>query len=544
MFRSSHLRHQFDGLVKFGNFMNEPCRVELAELVFNHFFETKFEFSEKAKVSRIQTEFPNWVEVINSFLNRSKFKEYSKNNSSLSVWLTKEVLEWCNETFRQLHFVDENFFDESESLKTYESLVKDEVLEVDSWLDLLKFLRKTYPKQNQDWEFYLEKLLELTSKKITEKSKRELFVHLEKLLEEWKNSLEQKMLEKEWARLQKELEKLHKEHSSKYERLRQIFDVLSPFFKDLGRFWDLSQGIWQDLDWDEFEKYAEILEKRQELQELLDLLGKYREVEKEYDEEILLSAEQSFDWRASSASKSEIVGVHFSDDVSNILPSEVALLSSEETEILFAKDFVEKKLLTFKFRDEYLGSAGNLSKTKKKKKIEAEKGPLIVCIDTSASMHGAPEKIAKTIVFALLSKIMNEKRKCYLVSFSTQIETLELSDIDTSVPKLLEFLRMGFYGGTDAIPALLHTIGVLQEKNYEYSDVLFVSDFILPNLPRVTKEKIKEQQTKGTKFFSLAITNDGNKDFVEVFDESLVYDPSRPENFKIAIEQLSGIWKA
>ncbi|KAA3595759.1 MAG: VWA domain-containing protein [Calditrichaeota bacterium] len=543
MFRSSHLRNQFDGLVKFGNFMNEPCRIELSELVFNHFYKQKFNFLEEAKLSRVQTEFANWIEVVNLFLSRSQFKSYSQNNASLSTWLTKEVLEWCNETFRQLHFVDDNFADENESIQKYENFVKEKVFEVDSWFDLLKFLRKTYPKQDQDWEFYFNKLLELSSQKLNEKSRKELFIHLEKLVEEWKNSLEQKMLEQEWERLQNELKKLSQEHDSKFQRLKQIFEILSPFFKDLGRFWDLSQGVWQGLDWDEFEKYAEILENKKELQELLDLLGKYREVEKEYEENVMLSSEQSFDWRATSASKSEIIGVHFSDDLSNVLPSQVALLSSEETAILFAKDFVEKKLLTFKFRDEYLGGAGNSSKTKMTKKTEAEKGPLIVCIDTSASMNGLPEKIAKTIVFGLLSKIMNEKRKCYLVSFSTQIETLELSDIDTSIPKLLQFLKMGFYGGTDAIPALLHTIRVLQEKNYEYSDVLFVSDFILPNLPKKTEEKIKEQQVKGTKFYSLAITNDGNQNFVEVFDENLVYDPSRPENFKIAIEKLRGIWK-
>lgn len=543
MFRSSHLRNQFDGLVKFGNFMNEPCRIELAELVFNHFYKKKYTFLEEAKNSRIQSEFANWVEVVNLFLKRSKFKSYSQNNASLSTWLTKEVLEWCNETFGKLRFTDEKFADENKSIQKYEGFVEENIFEVDSWFELLKFLRKTYPKQDQEWDFFFNKILELSIQNLTQKLRKELFIHLEKLIEEWKNAFEQKMLEQEWERLQVELKKLSQKHDFKYERLKQIFEILSPFFKDLGRFWDLSQGVWQGLDWDEFENYAEILEDKKELQELLDLLGKYREVEKEYEEEVMLSAEQSFDWRATSASKSEIIGVHFSDDLSNILPSEVALLSSEETETLFAKDFVEKKLLTFKFRDEYLGGAGNSAKTKMKKKTEAEKGPLIVCIDTSASMSGTPEKIAKTIVFGLLSKIMNEKRKCYLVSFSTEIETLELSDIDTSVPKLLEFLKMGFYGGTDAIPALLHTIGVLKERNYEYSDVLFVSDFILPSLPKKTEEKIKEQQTKGTKFYSLAITNDGNQNFVEVFDENLVYDPSRPENFKITIEKLRGIWK-
>ena len=47
------------------------------------------------------------------------------------------------------------------------------------------------------------------------------------------------------------------------------------------------------------------------------------------------------------------------------------------------------------------------------------KGPIIVCVDTSGSMQGTPENIAKTVTFALSKIAIEEERKCYLISFST-----------------------------------------------------------------------------------------------------------------------------
>ena len=43
---------------------------------------------------------------------------------------------------------------------------------------------------------------------------------------------------------------------------------------------------------------------------------------------------------------------------------------------------------------------------------KAERGPIIVCLDTSGSMQGAPEIVAKAIVLEALRVAHAEKRAC------------------------------------------------------------------------------------------------------------------------------------
>ena len=44
-----------------------------------------------------------------------------------------------------------------------------------------------------------------------------------------------------------------------------------------------------------------------------------------------------------------------------------------------------------------------------------QRGPFIVCVDTSGSMGGYPEECAKALFLALLKVAMDEKRGCYLL---------------------------------------------------------------------------------------------------------------------------------
>ena len=61
-----------------------------------------------------------------------------------------------------------------------------------------------------------------------------------------------------------------------------------------------------------------------------------------------------------------------------------------------------------------------------KPKPKAERGPIIVCLDTSGSMHGAPEIVAKAIVLEAMRVAHAEKRACYLYSFSGPTDVAEL----------------------------------------------------------------------------------------------------------------------
>lgn len=174
-----------------------------------------------------------------------------------------------------------------------------------------------------------------------------------------------------------------------------------------------------------------------------------------------------------------------------------------------------------------------------------QKGPVIICVDTSGSMSGTPENIAKTVTFALSKIAMEEERKCYLISFSTGIETLDMSDFKSgdALTRIVQFLRMGFNGGTDASPALRHAVQMLQKDGYKNADVLMISDFVMGSLPETLVKSIEEEKKKNTDFYSLVIGSSGNQGTIACFNHNWVYDTNDSNASRHLVEQLQKIKK-
>ena len=55
----------------------------------------------------------------------------------------------------------------------------------------------------------------------------------------------------------------------------------------------------------------------------------------------------------------------------------------------------------------------------------AEQGPIILCIDTSASMRGEREVLGKALVLEASRIAMRDKRGCIIYSFSGMDEVME-----------------------------------------------------------------------------------------------------------------------
>ncbi|MEL6945487.1 MAG: hypothetical protein AAFO82_22770, partial [Bacteroidota bacterium] len=207
------------------------------------------------------------------------------------------------------------------------------------------------------------------------------------------------------------------------------------------------------------------------IQELADLLGKMREAEIEIEEETYEKTIIRQEWKVDELAKAEIVGVHESDDLNNLLSSEAGLLSNEATETLFLKKYADKGLLTFRYEDRRLvKSKDNIMEIHQKVR-QKEKGPFIICVDTSESMTGRPEQIAKVLCLGILKMAISDNRRAYLINFSTGIKTLDLYNIANSIDEIAKFLRMSFYGGTDVSLALYEALRQLQNNDYQDADV-------------------------------------------------------------------------
>jgi len=310
----------------------------------------------------------------------------------------------------------------------------------------------------------------------------------------------------------------------------------------LGRLWDMSKGRWQKINFDVLKKYAELLERDKSLQELAEMLGRMRQAEREYEEEIFADMVIKPAWKAEHAAKAELVGVHESDDISSMLPAEAALLADEITELLFYKKFVEKKLQTFEYQAKVLSWEEEEIKKKRQKEKEDKKGPFIICVDTSGSMHGTPETVAKTLCFALLKMAVRDNRKCYLISFSTAIETLNLTDLKNNLDKLVEFLSMSFHGGTDAVPAMREALRMLETEEYKKADVIMVSDFVMSGFDEQIQNQIITAKENKTKFHSLVIGNSGNKNTINEFDSNWVYNANQNDCVLQLVKNINNIY--
>jgi uncharacterized protein with von Willebrand factor type A (vWA) domain len=290
------------------------------------------------------------------------------------------------------------------------------------------------------------------------------------------------------------------------EQMKEIQNSLRKPMKELSRMFDLGEGHWQRVDFNILSKYLRLLERNKVIQQFADMLGKMNQTSKKYE-----------------AGRADLTGVHESADISDILPSEAALLSDNTTELLFYKKFSEKKLQTYEFAE---------------KKQDDIKGPIIICVDTSGSMEGAPENFAKMFCLALLKRASKGGRKCFLISFSSGIKSIELTDIKRSLNKVIDFLAMSFHGGTDAMMAMKKSLEMLETKNYKKADVVMISDFEMDDLHGNMKEQIQKARQNKTKFHSIAIGNNGNKSLIEKFDHKWQYNPHNKKDMLTLLKNI------
>ena len=366
----------------------------------------------------------------------------------------------------------------------------------------------------------------------------------EQILEHWIELLLKKQLRWERAMIAEKMQDFNQKLAAKAKKVKELKKRLSAFGDSLdmqsGEFWGLAEGDFHRVDFNVLEHYANLLEKDSSIRKLAEMLGRMHQSEKELDEEIYVSTESQVEWKYKTAVKSELVGIRESNDLNSLLPSEITSLSDPALEIEFYKKFAEKKLLTYDYYAKMQERYDHIIEVEKsnvrQKAKESEKGPFIICVDTSGSMGGTPEMVAKTLCFAIMKIAIRDKRKAFLISFSTGIRTIELTDMRHSLAKVVDFLQMSFGGGTDATPALEKAVSMLKTNDYKLSDVIMVSDFCMGSLGPDLTRKIKNAQKEKTKFHSLVVGFGSNNAVIDCFDSNWYYDETDPRG---SIKQLT-----
>jgi len=80
-----------------------------------------------------------------------------------------------------------------------------------------------------------------------------------------------------------------------------------------------------------------------------------------------------------------------------------------------------------------------------------QQGPIIVCLDTSSSMAGAAERVAKAVVLEAMRSAGRQQRGCLVYAFSGpgQVQRVSMGSDVEGLVALARMLGDSFHGGTD-----------------------------------------------------------------------------------------------
>lgn len=354
---------------------------------------------------------------------------------------------------------------------------------------------------------------------------KEQFISTGQLTSEWQKVLDKARDEWELTRIQELRSQFIQELIKLLDLFQELNEALEALGLDTGILFDLSNGSLSPQDIERFRRWAKYLAEDEGVRSLCDLLGKIRQLE--FSDRIeRVKSSISVDVQSPDInSQEEIVGIRLGRDLEHALPSELALLADPDTELLFDLKYLEARLMCFDMQG--LQTRSQIIEIEQDCEVkESDKlGPMIICVDTSGSMSGSPETIAKAVTLFMASKAKEQKRSCYIINFSTGIDVLDMAG-GIQLDKLISFLKMSFHGGTDAAPALLHALEVMQNEAYEKADVLVISDFIMAGLPDSIVKKIEAQRKHGNRFNSLVVDHAFMARRQEsLFDHEWVFDP-------------------
>lgn len=299
--------------------------------------------------------------------------------------------------------------------------------------------------------------------------------------------------------------------------------------------WDLSMHEWEELPIAGLEAAANTLGSHPELERLASILGRSRAVT---ERRAVVREEREVRARLVGIGKSEVTGVRFGADLTSLLPSEVALLARPETEDLFFAKLAHQELLVLDYHRARLVEDVVTRRVATSEDQLVRRGPIIVCVDTSGSMLGLPERIAKATVLALARRLAEDGRALEVIAFSSQVRSFTMTTDRPDLPALAHFLGGGFHGGTDLRRALGAALDALRRRALSHADVLVVSDFRVPKIADRFLELVAREHRRGTLFHALTVAPKPVIDPLHIFDNAWLFST---ESGRIAPESLRAL---
>lgn len=280
--------------------------------------------------------------------------------------------------------------------------------------------------------------------------------------------------------------------------------------------WELMSGGWTETEFERRLNEMKIQDRYPEIQEVVARMGRVADV----NGKDRLTIASGLSMKMEHSSGSDIEGITVGDDLNSLLPLELAQYSDEDMEGLFIYKYRTRRLQTFRYKSEMAKPSRKLGFTH-----ASRKGPMIVCLDTSASMYGTPERIASTIISLLEQTAEDLDRDCFLIDFSVNIHAIDLRERR----KEKRLMKMGIVergegieksnlpfigGGTSAKKMMTAMFDLLDNDGLHYvnADVLWITDFMIPDLPQAMLRQLASYKETGTRFYGIRIIRSEDKD--------------------------------
>ena len=271
--------------------------------------------------------------------------------------------------------------------------------------------------------------------------------------------------------------------------------------------WALMGGIWNVLEFERIRLIVGLQKQYPQVLEVAKVLG--RIADEEGGERVPLGGGNTM--KIEHSAPSDIEGVTIGNDITSMLPSEMAQMVDDDLNGLFVYKFATRNLQNFRYKSAVMHPSHKLQLRRAR-----QKGPMVVCLDTSGSMAGQPERISHALIVKLLQLALRQDRDFLLIAFSYMAKAFEVRQ---NRARLLDFFRKQASGDTDVTDMLEMCIDTLMSKpEYMSADVCLVSDYKMPLANDVLMKRVMDLRERGTRFYGLQIGETSFKEWPRYFD--------------------------
>jgi uncharacterized protein with von Willebrand factor type A (vWA) domain len=308
------------------------------------------------------------------------------------------------------------------------------------------------------------------------------------------------------------IERMQTSFRDSWDVQRQGWDEVLALLQSLGELahlrWDELAGQLNRREWQEARRIGELLQRLPALAAFIDGVGR-RDAQRLHPPAATArpdaqpqapAARHPADEEERRPEPTAVDGVRRSRNLARMTGGESLNLTHPVLRRLWRARFAESQLLSYDDRARAPQQRPLPRPERERQRPTPEhagRGPLIICLDTSGSMRGAPEGVAKACVLQALRAAHAGRRPCRLLAFGGPHEMLEreLTLDAAGLERLLDLMGQSFDGGTDVQAPIEHAVALVERAEWADADLLIVSDGEFGVTP-ATLQRLREAKAR------------------------------------------------